>query len=871
MKNFSSATSLAHLGLLAAVCVAVLAHAAPLASSASELPAIKAPPPDSDTALPAGWGFWTDNRDKTQAEFCADPVPHIALRAGHQGQWSLALGGTEEVKPGEKWTFTAVCAGRNLGLFGAGGGALTIRSYNTAGELANPLQGANWQRGTFSWQILSVTVAVPEGIARLRPRFYGHGGGEFFIASAAFEKSDQPADLAVPEADCPQYDEPLQLAVTVVPDRKHCIYDPGETIAWPIPNINANVNLNYRVVGPYDELYAEGTAAPGRQVSFDPPDVGYYELRLTGEVNPAMRIESRSSAIVAPLPPRTAPFSNPFGAQSGPLEINSRLAMTWARWVAYNIVSGSHSELPTDLATYADAWEERMHQEFNPYYATYAEVWNEPLNEIKPGWKMQDFAGMVRATREGIHRVDPSFKVAVDFTHLYAYQSFHKAGGAGLYDVMTLHPYSHAIFANPGWPERPEHAMLAEEIISARELLNRAGLEDVEIWTTEYGWPTAQGHPFSTTELDQARFNVRSSLLQLAAGVKRVCPFRMTDVSFWGPRDGTFGFIRTDGTPKPCLLAYGVMAMTINDLPYAGYFRLGHNVGAFAYGREKETVLALWHPDEEQEIDLALPRAANSVITLFGQKTRIAGHRFMGTIGPSPIYIVTHASPEQLAEAIGSPLRTGPPKGLFDYGRPHKHWQIPAIPTPPQIDADLSEWSGPEIVLADPQQRWEGRARLAVDGENLYVALAVGGNTPGTNNEVPSKIWAGNCLEVFISTRPESRTVHVYLDSDYQIGLSPGNQGDGALAADIIRTKEVIAGAKVAARALAGGGWELETAIPLSFFGGPDSFAPGREIGLDLKLDVGSGDKRQAEPVWNAGGAVWANPYLWGTATVVSR
>ena len=61
---------------------------------------------------------------------------------------------------------------------------------------------------------------------------------------------------------------------------------------------------------------------------------------------------------------------------------------------------------------------------------------------------------------------------------------------------------------------------------------------------------------------------------------------------------------------------------------------------------------------------------------------------------------------------------------------------------------------------------------MAVDGENLYVALAVRGDTPGMNN---------------VSAQQDL----------------------------------------------------------------------GREIGPDLKLDVGSGAQRQAEPVWNAGG-LWA-------------
>ena len=142
-------------------------------------------------------------------------------------------------------------------------------------------------------------------------------------------------------------------------------------------------------------------------------------------------------------------------------------------------------------------------------------------------------------------------------------------------------------------------------------------------------------------------------------------------------------------------------------------------------------MLVLWHPDHEQHIGLALPRAANSMLSMFGQKTPLRGHHFAGSIGPSPIYIVTHASPPQLAEAIGSPVHTDPPKGLFDYGRPHQRWTIPVVSSQPQIDANLGEWFGPEIVLADSQQRWEGRARLAVDGENLYAALAVRGDTPG--------------------------------------------------------------------------------------------------------------------------------------------
>ncbi len=640
----------------------------------SSLPPVSQPP--SGSSLPESWGFWADNTSNTLAEFRTDPVDHILVRMGNSGAWELNPNTKFAVQPGQIWTFTAVIAARNLGwLISQGGGALNLVSFDSQNNLVSWAMAETWDSGTFAWKRQSLTVTIPEGVAFVSPRFRGIGGGEYFITQATFEQSGQPADLTIESTTLPPL-ENYTITIPISAAGTNSVYTPGNALQWTVaPGCTKTTNINYSIVNPYGAELTSGTVALRQSDTFTPPNPGYYELRVSGTLNESNMLATLSGLCGAgsiPYPSAWSIGRNPFGMSSGDATSLSRFGFTWTRPLYYNIVSGAHDTLPTDFVAYADAWAQKVTQGLPALGVNTVEVWNEPHNEIKPieyNWsnsRMDSFVSMVQATREGARRTDPTVKIAVNWEYISSFRQFNDRGGTHLYDVMTLHPYSMGIWDNPPHPDSPEKAGLLEYLDTAHTLLNDYGIPNVEIWSTEFGWGTAAGYPQNVSELNQARYIVRSSLLQLAQGLTRVCPFMVGDVSFWGPMDGSCGLSRVDGTPKPSLVAYAVLAQTVDNLPYAGRFDLGiPNFAAFIFGNSSKSVLVLWSAADNQKVTLSLPRGLKTRVECFGRKTVLNNLTYANTIGRSPVYLVINNAPTDVAAALGKTLITGWPTGVF--------------------------------------------------------------------------------------------------------------------------------------------------------------------------------------------------------------
>ena len=805
----------------------------------------------ASSTIPAvpGWSLWAKSRVGAWATAKPSPVPHIAVHMGNGDTWALVVGGKVPVAAGQVWTFSAVVSGRAVG--GTDGyGALGIVAYSAQGEVADWQLGRAADRGSFPWQPRSATVTVPEGVAALSARFEGVGGGDYFVAGVALTPGADPAPLSVPD-------------------------DSTATDQDPPPE------APYRVVDADGQVIRQGLAPVGQELRFSPPAPGFYEL-LLADAAPGLDAGSRSSAVVVPESDGVLPGSNPFGAQASPPELLPRLGLTWSRPLHYNIVTGAHNALPTDLAGYADAWETKVREGLPADHLRTVEIWNEPeseLGQLGRDWQMVDFVAMTRAAREGARRADPGTRIAVNFINVLwggdsTYRDFVRAGGGPVHDVLSLHPYSMHLYNEPRTPEGPEEDLLLEYLASVRELMRQQSVADREIWSTEYGWPTHPGHPWSTTELNQARFIVRSSILQLAGGVSRVNPFRMTNVPDWGPMDGTFGMMRDDGSPKPSMAAYSVLAQTVHDLPYAGRLSLGHNVGAFVFGNEKRTVLALWRPDAETVVSLSLPMSGARLVGLFGETTALSHAGCQLAIGPSPVYLECPVSPERLAAAIGQPVVVGQPVGVFDVGKLSRlDWSIPWLAAPPVVDGRLEDWAGPEIALEEAKRRWRARARVAVNRDALYVSASVRG--PGVravNVHDSPDAWDGDGVDVYLSAQPEGRLYRAMrVGVDHRFILTPGNQGVGAAAHDHSAgaPPRVIEGARVDVRLVADG-YDLEASVPLSAVAPDGQLRPGAELALDVAVDIGDGEHQQGRLATHRGMS-WFTSYVWGKARVEAQ
>lgn len=132
------------------------------------------------------------------------------------------------------------------------------------------------------------------------------------------------------------------------------------------------------------------------------------------------------------------------------------------------------------------------------------EIWNEW--NIGHFWKnpnAKNYCQTLVTAYRAAKRANPSVRVLLGGTAGVPYafiDLLYKNGGAGAFDVMNVHPYSH--------PNAPE-GHLDVELEQLRELMSRYGDGDKDIVITEHGWPT---HDFRLNAID------------LQMGLKVACP-----------------------------------------------------------------------------------------------------------------------------------------------------------------------------------------------------------------------------------------------------------------------------------------------------------------------------------------------------------
>jgi Glycosyl hydrolase catalytic core len=199
------------------------------------------------------------------------------------------------------------------------------------------------------------------------------------------------------------------------------------------------------------------------------------------------------------------------------------------------------------------------------------EVWNEP--NLTGFWggrpSPRRYARLLRITRSGIDRSDPSARIAVGglfppprahygvtlesfMQRLYRVHGIRRA-----FDAVAIHPYA----------SRPKGVLA--ETRQARRIMNRHHDGATPLWITEVGWTTGGAHwrrsPFKATESQQARFLKRTfrRLLRarLALRLEHLIWFAWQDTTQAGaPWTGFAGLLRGNGTAKPSLSAYSAIA-----------------------------------------------------------------------------------------------------------------------------------------------------------------------------------------------------------------------------------------------------------------------------------------------------------------------
>jgi len=765
------------------------------------------------------------------------------------------------------------------------------------------------------WKVFSTTFAVPQGVHRITAKLSGDSGGIFYVADLRIASGKSAPVVTLPSAESLnriQGFDQIEPKTLIAPQQKYSLYEPGQTLGWTVaaPADASFKTFSWVVVDSAGKALADGQSPFGQTVQYRPTDVGYYELIVTGtsDTDPSRSfLDWQGAGVLTPTKPYSA-GSHPFGLQCAPPELCRIVGACWVRdgltsWFQdineipadtdYSVrirdyrdnhvqplhhsnnitgktnsdVPGDVNHLPKDFAAYEGSYEKLARLGGN--FVEHFEIWNEPEGRFgaTPYWTIENFAKTLTAAHRGMKRANPSAKLGIG-SALDVAEGVHKCGAADAYEFLILHPYPWAV-GGPWNP--PEEGLVLELCASTRQWLDMHSGKDKELWPTEYGYTTGTTQ-CGCSESEQAEMIVRATLLQLAGGLSRVNPFRTDDVWFWGQVDGRFGLCRWGlVSPKPSLVAYATTIRAIRDLPYRGHINVGMDVGAFVFGNADETVIACWTTRAAASISLPVV-AGSQLIQQFGQTTDIVSSTASVALDHTVKYLAVPQSVDAFIATQKDRFVAGFHGGMFNTRVQRKECTIARVATPPAIDGDISEWSGPAIHINLPAQDVDATVRAAIDDENLYLMYRLRGRTGGQNPNDGGHLWAGDCLEFYFAAEEKDRPMGYYRDNDHHFAIAPGTDGHIGKVADVVvgRPSEVP-GANARYVARAEGGYDLEAVIPLKALN-VTNVRVGDRYGFDVQIcpsETTPPYPRRAQLTWCGTGKNSISPYLWGSARVV--
>lgn len=191
-----------------------------------------------------------------------------------------------------------------------------------------------------------------------------------------------------------------------------------------------------------------------------------------------------------------------------------------------------------------------------------------------------------------------------------------------------------------------------------------------------------------------------------------------------------------------------------------------------------------------------------------------------------------------------------------------------AINTAAQVAIGKPYWLG--------AGKQEGKVYVAFDDKTMYVCADVTNAKGAMNKYKDADIYQGTTLELFLGFDNSSPDREMYMETDYQIGISTGQyvKSTGVFKVKphvfIFNIKKPAEGAVVKCKPTATG-YILEASIPASALPGFDATV-GNEIGFEIGIDdVGKGMLRQVQLTWTGDKDGWQFPKGWGKAVIKAK
>jgi hypothetical protein len=214
-------------------------------------------------------------------------------------------------------------------------------------------------------------------------------------------------------------------------------------------------------------------------------------------------------------------------------------------------------------------WRERPGLPYHPFVDW--EVWNEPNLAVYWGGRPNPrrYVRLLRLTRAALDPVDPSARLIIGgifppprarygvSLRTFLDRLYRVRGARRAFDALAIHPFA----------GRPKGVIAACR--EARRLMNSHRDRRTPLWITELGWSTGGTNwgrsPFRATESTQAKYLTRTFrrliALRRALRLERLVWHAWQDTNVPGaPWTLHMGLLRSDGSPKPSLLAYSRIA-----------------------------------------------------------------------------------------------------------------------------------------------------------------------------------------------------------------------------------------------------------------------------------------------------------------------
>jgi hypothetical protein len=280
---------------------------------------------------------------------------------------------------------------------------------------------------------------------------------------------------------------------------------------------------------------------------------------------------------------------------------------------------------PNNFGGWSKRWPHPQHQEWRPQ-----------------GWG-KAFADLLIQMHDSIDAVDPTIQFMWPGEDEWTEYFVAERNAAPAIDITSIHPYVNKSI----YPE-------TEKFATGYYAEHKKGLEEMkvptEMWVTEIGWSTydLDKEPeryVPVSEYEQAAYLVRSYLLHLYHGAKKVFWYETNDEPFGEDNpESYFGIVRNNPqlTVKPSAVAFANM---VNNYRYAtpvGKYT-GEGVYGFGYlNKENKPQLCLWLEKSEKTETIILTKTKSVTVTdMFGRtkKLTVSGGKINIPLGAYPLTI----------------------------------------------------------------------------------------------------------------------------------------------------------------------------------------------------------------------------------------